>query len=311
MVAIVFFAVSSLMYSMDLQERELLPEIQKNIWDKGVVSGNCFDSLQQASQTISSVARVNKGANAYFNHPAISCALIQNLSKRYKFANGKCPVYGTVFALRTKDAKQRQLQYTCYTNWGILDVQAKLEKLCDAGVNLNFQYEQQYYPGYKFGYHSALPYAEKSTPLALVCQMRERVETDKALPLIIDFLLSKKVDATIVDQDGRTALMQFIEEKRASFEDLQRFITAVQNNKVNVGINKQDSKGNTALMYLCKYYAPWTRFRRIFEPMVEFGADITIKNHEGKTAIDMIYGTDERKAEVLAWYHEKQKGNSK
>ena len=67
----------------------------------------------------------------------------------------------------------------------------------------------------------------------------------------------------------------------ASYEGHLKVIKyLIENGKVNV--NSKDDDGWTALMR-----ASWRGYSEILQYLIEIGADINIKNNDGKTALDL------------------------
>ncbi|KAI1387790.1 ankyrin repeat-containing domain protein [Hypoxylon trugodes] len=93
---------------------------------------------------------------------------------------------------------------------------------------------------------------------------------------IVRFLLDEGADATIRDEDGRTALWHACDlPVEYGGYDVAKLLLDRQADVINVQCNN----GNTPLHKACEYYGHVVRL------FLERGADIEIKNGEGKTAI--------------------------
>ena len=92
---------------------------------------------------------------------------------------------------------------------------------------------------------------------------------------IVKFLVESGADVNAKDKEGWSVLME------ASYEGHLKVIKyLIENGKVNV--NAKDDDGWTALMR-----ASWRGYFEIVKYLVEKGADINIKNNNGKTALDL------------------------
>ncbi|MCL2311555.1 MAG: ankyrin repeat domain-containing protein, partial [Firmicutes bacterium] len=110
-----------------------------------------------------------------------------------------------------------------------------------------------------------------------------RNESEKVVKLLTEV---PNIDLNAADINGMTALMYAVE---FSCEEIIKLM--LNTNKVK--INKQDKKGNTALFYL--FEVPDEElFEKIFEILLEYKADITIKNKDGQTILHHLLGNDEK-----------------
>ena len=91
-------------------------------------------------------------------------------------------------------------------------------------------------------------------------------------------LSSGKIDLTLTDAQGRTALMAMF-FYRNSFDNLSRLIDASD-------INAQDFSGKTALMYaVARIRDEWSTYDDV-KALIAGGANVDIKDKSGKTAMD-------------------------
>lgn len=134
--------------------------------------------------------------------------------------------------------------------------------------------------------------------LLQVCQRKMTYHTGDDIRIKMHSLLSQGADATIQDGSGMTPLMHTLSSVHSNYDSHRAFTAVAKIVGSNLGVNKQDGNGNTALMYLCTYCgAP--DFPYLFQYFLDAGADVTIQNHHGKTALDMLNISENRKQELL------------
>jgi ankyrin repeat protein len=107
------------------------------------------------------------------------------------------------------------------------------------------------------------------TPLRIACVY--------AKSTIVKLLMDAGADPNIQDiQRGKTALIRAIEYKNKDCFDILLSYS-------NIKIDLQDYYGNTALIY-----AIMSNEEELIDKIIQYGADITLKNKEGKSAIDYV-----------------------
>ena len=139
------------------------------------------------------------------------------------------------------------------------------------------------------------------------CQMKLTPWNGHKMKAKVDSLLLNKVDAAVQDERGMTPLMHTL-DKHSSYDPFRIFTSALKWSNADVGINKQDNKGNTALMYLCRNGGLFESFPHFFQILFDLGADVTIKNHEGETALGMLNISPRREKEILNRCDERRQG---
>ena len=99
---------------------------------------------------------------------------------------------------------------------------------------------------------------------------------------IAEFLIEEGADVNAFEtrNDGQIRLTPLmIAIKHSDFKTVKLLS---ENNDIK--INKQDSDGNTALIYASEFYVP----KNIMKILLEKGADPNIRNNNGKTALNII-----------------------
>jgi serine/threonine protein kinase len=94
---------------------------------------------------------------------------------------------------------------------------------------------------------------------------------------MVDFLLSKKVDTTLANSNGATPLTE--STRRGKLDLVTKLL------KAGASINHQDRNGDTALHHSFK---SWSNNFSIMATLLENGADVNLRNQEGKSAVDSL-----------------------
>lgn len=150
--------------------------------------------------------------------------------------------------------------------------------------------------------------------------INKRVETEQgySMPIIlaaengkdelISLFLNHGADVNVIDSTGKNALIAAcyamtyrVENENMRYRQAKELIanceTVVdQLLETAININQQDEHGSTALIYAVNKHESPLEFVKKF---IEHGADITIKNKVGKTAID--YAKQKEDLELTAY----------
>ena len=132
--------------------------------------------------------------------------------------------------------------------------------------------------------------SKAQTPLHLACG-KNRIENINIL------LIEPRINYNAVDYQGFTPLIKACASQ--SYDAVKAFMRSNE-----IKINFQDKIGNTALHYLCED----EKFDIAIE-LIKNGADIEIKNNEGKTPLDLIK-TEDIKNIIKSYLKTKEEENS-
>ena len=98
---------------------------------------------------------------------------------------------------------------------------------------------------------------------------------------VIDYVLKNSVDVNIANRFGESPLMHACEKDFEIMENVQ-----IRLLEIGANVNAKDEKSDTALHYAARNTSK-AGAKTLADMLVEFGADITEGNNEGKTALDI------------------------
>lgn len=114
-----------------------------------------------------------------------------------------------------------------------------------------------------------------TTALHMVCQRLEEYE------VVVNYLLRAGININATDERGRTPLFELMVRLTSDLHVLRCFI------QKGVDINHQDDEGCTPLHVLVQSRGSQERLRRTILVLLEYGADVSIKNNADETATDV------------------------
>ena len=138
---------------------------------------------------------------------------------------------------------------------------------------------------YMYGYESGYEKNEKKTLVMELLGGYESEANIETKAYILEKLL-EKIDANKKDDKGKTAL--HFAASRYDWDELKTRL-AVLLVEAGADVNAIDDEGKTPLMYAVKEVGLWRD--TALEPvgfLVSHGADITLRNKEGRTALDLF-----------------------
>jgi len=105
---------------------------------------------------------------------------------------------------------------------------------------------------------------------------------------IINFLLDRGIDINYQDRDGRTALHNFFQFKANWRPNVDYAVNVIAKLiEAGININAIDKYGSVALIYSLTVLKLTTQDAYpIYELLLKHNADYTLKNDEGKSALD-------------------------
>jgi len=98
---------------------------------------------------------------------------------------------------------------------------------------------------------------------------------------LIDRILKEAVDVNVTNRFGESPLMHACEKDFEIMENVQMRLL-----EIGANVNTVDERSNTALHYAARNPSK-TGAKTLTDMLIDFGADITKANNEGKTALDI------------------------
>ena len=253
-----------------------IPADVRNIIQSYLLSSIVADSLKQTVKNISHFARVNKSFRNFLNEPQNLMYVIQMMADRIKRMDENSVAQGlkNMPGMQSSEVKQwlekKKAERQRDGNL-IYEIQnrasgANIEKILAEGAN----------PDYKSKSH-------KEPALVLAAQMNN-LEAVQAL-------LKAGAQVNNTDLKLRTALNEAVSHQNLAM--LQELL------KYHANVNAQDDNGDTALMGIVRA-AIWAHESNIpiIQALLNAGADLTIRNKQGKTTLDLVHN-DEIKTLLL------------
>ena len=133
--------------------------------------------------------------------------------------------------------------------------------------------------------------SEGQTPLMVATHQFKKED-------ILEYLISQGADVNIPDNKGNTPLMIIYIDNQYSKEKFYMLLSSE-----DIDLNHQNNKGETILSMISNNLADRDEWMLVADDLVFAGADVNIKDNEGKTALDYdVENGDSVSARILLDY---------